>query len=413
MERPLKHTQILCLCVLVLVAGCGAEDDGGAADAARATPVAGDRPAGAQVYGDPNVQLTSEELERGRMDPGWRSVVQIDSANAGSGSNPEKWEDISAQAVNQNPMHLPLAGDVAGPSVLRTQILLDRALFSPGVMDGRWGKNTEKAVYWFQRREGLRANGQVDEATFQRLQQAAGAPQQLIREHALSAKDVEGPFLEIPEDIYEKAQLECMCYESLREKLGELFHATPELLEQLNPGVELNALKAGDRIQVPQVRANDAAPSGKPERLVISDGGFYLHALDAQGRVLYHFPTTLGSDYAPSPSGDFKIVGIAQDPTWHYQPGLLTGVPDEEEDAVIPPGPNNAVGVVWMELSKPHYGIHGTSAPETIGYTTSHGCVRLTNWDARFLSQQIAQGIPVEFRDVDNRGGKPNAQGVE
>ena len=133
---------------------------------------------------------------------------------------------------------------------------------------------------------------------------------------------------------------------------------------------------------------------------MISDGGYYLHATAADGRILAHFPATLGAEYDPSPRGEFSIVAIAQDPTWHYQPRILATVDDDDEPAVIPAGPNNAVGVVWMELSEPHFGIHGTRAPETIGYTTSHGCVRLTNWDARFLSHQIEEGVDVEFRDV-------------
>jgi lipoprotein-anchoring transpeptidase ErfK/SrfK len=136
-------------------------------------------------------------------------------------------------------------------------------------------------------------------------------------------------------------------------------------------------------------------------RIVVSDGGHFVHALDRSGRILYHFPSTLGSKYAPSPSGSYSVRGVAWNPTWHYQPDLLTGVPDHQDDAVLPKGPNNAVGVVWMDLSVEHYGIHGTSAPETIGYATSHGCVRLTNWDAAFLAARVSGGTPVEFRDPD------------
>jgi lipoprotein-anchoring transpeptidase ErfK/SrfK len=142
------------------------------------------------------------------------------------------------------------------------------------------------------------------------------------------------------------------------------------------------------------------APSrdrGKVAEIVVSDGGHFVHGVDASGRVIYHFPSTLGSEYAPSPDGEYRVTSIAHDPTWHYQPDLLTGEPDDRDDAVIAAGPNNPVGVVWMALSKPHYGIHGTSAPETIGYVTSHGCVRLTNWDARFLADHADAGVPVRF----------------
>lgn len=389
------------------LSGCGGDaseqSDGGEANAAAAESPGG---TGVAIYGDPRARIAQADLERGRMDPSWRRVVQLDTLPGGdTGTNPEKWEDISPRSVNSVATHLPLHGDIAGPSVLRVQVLLDRALFSPGIIDGRWGKNTEKAVYWLQQREGLRRTGHVDQATFERLRELAGNPPELVRMHALTVEDVSGPFITIPEDIYEQAELSCMCFESLSEKLGEMFHTSPALLEKLNPGVDLNAVGAGDRIAVPNVRDGAAPAAGTVDRLVISDGGFYLHAVDSAGRILYHFPTTLGSSYSPSPTGEYRVTGIAQDPNWHYQPDLLEGIPDDEEDALIPAGPNNAVGVVWMQLSKPHYGIHGTNAPETIGYTTSNGCVRLTNWDARFLSERIQQGVPVEFRDVDNPAG--------
>ncbi|MGH7464156.1 MAG: L,D-transpeptidase family protein, partial [Longimicrobiales bacterium] len=325
-------------------------------------------------------------------------------------------------SVNSGPAALPVYGDVAGPTVMRVQVLLDRALFSPGIVDGRWGRNTEKAVYWLQRREGLRPTGHVDRATWQRLQQLGGQPSQLVHTRRLTADDVAGPFVTLPDEYYDRRNIECQCYESLAEKLAERHHTTEALLRILNPDVDLNTVTAGTRLNVPAVERaapegfgvaaadtrDSAARSGQsPQygagaiaRIVISDGGRYLHALDASGRILYHFPATLGSAYSPSPTGDYRVTNTAHDPTWHYQPDLLAGVSDDEPDAVLPPGPNNAVGVVWMQLSRPHYGIHGTSAPETIGYATSNGCVRLTNWDAEFLGQRVEPGTPVEFRDI-------------
>ncbi len=348
--------------------------------------------------------LTGEDLDRARMDMGWRNVVEVDAADwEGDGDNPESWEDITAEAVNRGDIHLPLLSGASGPSVLRVQILLDRALFSPGVMDGRWGANTEKAVYWFQSREGLSRTGQVDRETFERLVEAAGEPRVLAREHRLSEDDVAGPFVEIPDSIYDKAELDCLCYESLSEKLGEMFHSTPELLEKLNPEKDLDALEAGQIIQVPNIRESDAGQGARIARLVVSDAGRYLHAVDSDDRIVFHFPSTLGARYDPSPQGDFRVVSITENPWWHYQPGILEHVDDDDEEALIPPGPNNAVGVVWMALSKEHYGIHGTSAPETIGYASSAGCVRLTNWDALFLSQRIDEGVNVSFRDTDGR----------
>jgi lipoprotein-anchoring transpeptidase ErfK/SrfK len=388
------------LLVLVLAAACQSEPE--APPRYSPTDSMG-QPRGVDVLGDPRRRLSPEELERGRLDPGWRRVIQLPVDQEELPPSPELWEHISPEVLNRDPMHLPLGGDAAGPSVVRLQVLLDRALFSPGVIDGRWGKNTEKAIYWFQVREELPATGTLDPDTFQRLLEVAG-PREVARTHRLTGEDVEGPFVVIPEDIYAQAELECMCYRSLSEKLGERFHTTVELLGALNPGVELDALAAGDELDVPNVRSPEEAPELGIQRLVVSDGGFHLHALDATGKVVFHAPITLGGEYSPSPTGDYRITAIAQDPDWHYQPDILVGVDDDDEDAIIPAGPNNAVGVVWMALNEPHYGIHGTSAPETIGYATSNGCVRLTNWDARFLSERVEAGIPVEFRDLEPAG---------
>jgi lipoprotein-anchoring transpeptidase ErfK/SrfK len=347
--------------------------------------------------------MSADEMNRARMDMSWQEVVQLETPTGPDVPNPEKWEQISAQAVNTLPQHVPVHGDVGGPSVLRAQILLDRALFSPGIMDGRWGKNTAEALYWFQRREGLRATARLDNETFQRLRQVAGNPRELIVRRTLTEDDVKGPFTPIPEDIYEHAKLDCSCYESLSEKLSETYHATPELLQQLNPGVDLDNLRAGQPLNVPAVREDGASGRGQVAKLIVSGRGTYVHAVDAQNRILYHFPSTLGGSYSPSPSGRFTVNGVTQEPAWHYQPDILVGVPDDEPEAMIPAGPNVAVGAVWIDLSEPHYGIHGTSEPQTIGYASSNGCVRLTNWDVKFLSRHVRAGVPVEFRDISGQ----------
>ena len=213
-----------------------------------------------------------------------------------------------------------------------------------------------------------------------------------------------GPFVEIPDDVYERAELDRLGYESLSEKLGERYHAAPELLARLNDGASLDGLSAGDTLRVPNVR-NAPSRSGSVSRIVISGEAGYLHALAADGSILFHAPVTVGASYDPSPEGAFRVTAVAHDPEWHYQPSILENVPDDEEEATLPPGPNNAVGVVWMALSKEHYGIHGTSAPATIGYASSAGCVRLTNWDAEALAGMVEPGVPVRFRDVAGRPG--------
>lgn len=351
--------------------------------------------------------LSQDEVEKGRLDQDWKNFVQLDPATEkASASNTEKYADISMESVNTKKQYTPLSGDVSGPSVFRAQLLLDKDQSSPGIIDGKWGKNTEKAIYWFQKKEGLPANGQVDQKTYQRLVELSGSADKLVTEQQLSEKDVSGPFVKIPADIYEKAKMDCMCYESLTEKLSETYHISPELLQQLNPKVKLDDLKAGDKLVAPNLRAADENIKKDVDRIVVSDGGHYVHALDAQGKILAHYPSTLGSDYNPSPSGEYKINSVTEKPTWHYQPKLLNE--GSGKDAMIPPGPNNAVGMVWMDLSKPHFGIHGTSAPETIGYATSHGCIRLTNWDALALGRRTKAGTSVKFTDVSGRKDEAN-----
>jgi lipoprotein-anchoring transpeptidase ErfK/SrfK len=316
---------------------------------------------------------------------------------------PETWDAIAPDAFDAEPW-FPVATEGGGPTVLRIQWLLDRARFSPGVIDGRWGKNTEKAVYWLQSSLGMDPTGTVDRALYDRLAAAVGEGSP-VREHRLTAADLEGPFVEIPEETEAKADLDCLCYGSVEEKLAETFHTTPELLAQLNPDADLASLAAGDSLWVPAVEVVEPGEPGEGgseqpvDRIVISRGGFYLHALDADGDVLYHFPSTLGNEYDPSPEGEWRVEGVAWRPEFHYQPALFSDVPDNEEDLMLPPGPNSPVGQVWLSLSKENYGIHGTAEPATIGYTSSHGCIRLTNWDAIFLGHRVKPGTPVEFRN--------------
>ena len=331
--------------------------------------------------------------------PAVASAANVRADTGSAGPPPERWSEISVQTANAGVYRLPVGRSHQGPSVLHVQVLLNRALFSAGMLDGRWGRNTATAVQWFQARESLPTTGVVDSTTYARLAAAAGeAP--TVREHVLTAEEVAGPFVQIPANIYEHARLRCSCYESLAEKLTETFASSAELLRKLNPGVSLDSLVAGDTLFVPAMRDANAPPAGEVKQIVVSGTGNYLQALDAGGRILYHFAATLGSSYDPSPSGDFRVTSIHPDPWWNYQPKLLAHVPDDRPNALIPPGPNSAVGRVWMALSAPHYGIHGTKSPETIGYAQSAGCVRLTNWDATFLSKRLAPGTAVAFRNT-------------
>jgi lipoprotein-anchoring transpeptidase ErfK/SrfK len=321
----------------------------------------------------------------------------------------EKLKGMTPDSVNAAPVSVPLSGDVAGPSVVKTQVYLDRADFSVGPLDGRWGKNSAVAVFWFQQTHGLPQTGDVDEATFRALAGAAGAVPAL-KTYQLTADDTKGPFVTLPDDVYDKEKLQCLCYESLKEALAEKFHTTQDFLDILNPEVKFSELKDGATIVVPNVREPLTADRADIAKVVISVAGNSFNAFDANGRVVFHAPTTLGSKYDPSPDETVKVVGIAHNPHFHYQPTLFHEVPDSDPEANLQPGPNSPVGVVWMALSKPHFGIHGTSDPDSIGYASSHGCIRLTNWDAEEVSHRISKGVLVEFVDTKRESGEKSAE---
>jgi lipoprotein-anchoring transpeptidase ErfK/SrfK len=294
-----------------------------------------------------------------------------------------------------------------GPTALHIQILLDRAHFSPGIIDGAWGNNAARALAFYADPGGnARLLGRtppglatVTKQTYERLRRAGGE-KPMLRRYVLTQADVSGPFTAIPSKVYDQAKLKCLCYSSPAEAIAERFHTSEKLLSQLNPRVDLRKLKAGTAMLVPNVLEENVASAMDTvivSKLIISKSGFWVHAIDAAGSIIAHYPSTLGAGYDPSPTGKLSVTYVARDPAFHYQPKLFSEVPDSEPEARLPPGPNSPVGRIWMSLSRKHYGIHGTSSPETIGYAASHGCVRLTNWDVLQLSDFILPGTPVEF----------------
>jgi lipoprotein-anchoring transpeptidase ErfK/SrfK len=315
---------------------------------------------------------------------------------------------FTSKNIEARPTRFPIQIPKEGPVDLQLQILLDKAGFSPGIIDGAWGINAAKAMTFFTEPDDTkRLTGDspppvttVDKSTYDRLRAAArGKP--LLRQYTIVRSDLAGPFTTIPEDVYKQAKLDCLCYSSPLEQLSERFHVSRKLLAKLNPRVNLEALKPGVKILVPNVELDGAAvpqDTAIIARVIISKKHFWTHAVDANGKIIYHFPSTLGAGYDPSPSGDFKVTYVSRDPSFKYQPKLFAEVPDTNPEAKLPAGPNSPVGVVWISLSKENYGIHGTSSPETIGYASSHGCVRLTNWDALRLSDLVEAGTPVQFR---------------
>lgn len=368
-----------------------------------------------------------QERERARFDQRWRQLgsfkpqqaqpataAQPQAQPAATSTQPplnltivhgqkETFKGLDPTAINNAPVNLPITGDVAGPSVLKTQVYLDRNHFSVGAIDGRWGRNSAITVWWWQKAHGIAPTGDVDEATFRSIAQAAGGGP-AVTAYTLTADDLKGPFVHIPDTPYEKAKLDCLCYESLREELSERFHATEDFLDLLNPGVKINELQAGAKVNVPNVREPMSADQPDIAKVIISIAGNAYNAFDANGNVIFHAPTTLGSGYDPSPDETVHVIKIVRLPHFHYDPTLYHEVPDSEPDAHMNPGPNSPVGVVWMALSKPHYGMHGTPDPDSIGYASSHGCVRLTNWDANEVSHRIRQGGEVSFVDISPKG---------
>ncbi|HET7231143.1 MAG TPA: peptidoglycan-binding domain-containing protein, partial [Longimicrobium sp.] len=279
-ERPrAAHAALMLACILALPCA-PARAAGQAANngfSAPLLPAAHARPPASRV--GPNGQVARPApprpplVRRPAVSPALNPTTPLDISRVAA--NGETAAQITAEAVNAARPRFPLGPGLKGPSVLRVQVLLNRALFAPGMLDGGWGQNTSVAVYWFQAREGLTPTGVVDSATYARLVQVAGNPAQIVVPHTLTAAEVRGPFVSLPGSIYAQAEMDCMCYESLGEKLSELFASRVELLQKLNPGVRIEALKAGDVINVPNVRDASAPPRGVVETLVVSGADHY------------------------------------------------------------------------------------------------------------------------------------------
>ncbi len=277
-------------------------------------------------------------------------------------------------------------------ALLRAQVLLDRAHFSPGEIDGRAGSNQRRAVRGYQQARQLKVSGELDEATWTSLNQDA-AP--ALVTYTLTADDVGQPVASIPEDMMAQAKLPSLAFESIEEALGERFHISPALLKALNPNADFS--KAGTPLQVPNVASLTALP--KAASVVIDKSDSTLGLLDANGALIAQFPVSSGSEKDPLPLGQWKIVGVAENPTFHYNPKLFWDADPAHAEAKIAAGPNNPVGTRWIDLSKKHYGLHGTPEPSAIGKAQSHGCVRLNNWDAERVARAVSPALSVTMQE--------------
>jgi len=303
-------------------------------------------------------------------------------------------EAVKAAQAGQATEPTPAAPTGAVPAkrdTLSAQILLERAHFSPGEIDGQGGANTRRAIAAYQRSQGLTESGELDEATWTALEALGPA----LVDYTISAQDVAGPFAQVPDDMMEKSKLSTLGYASATEALAEKFRSSPALLQRLNPGKSLDV--AGTALTVPNLAGLAAPP--KAAKVVVDKSDSSVALIDAAGRTYARFPASTGSEHDPLPVGEWKINGVSVDPAFHYNPELFWDADPAHSKARIPPGPNNPVGVAWVDLSKPHYGIHGTPEPQTIGKTQSHGCIRLTNWSARELAQAVTAGTPALLQE--------------
>lgn len=277
------------------------------------------------------------------------------------------------------------------PAMVRVQILLDRTRFSPGIIDGLGGENTRQAIAAFQEANDLEVTGELNAEVFERLTSGDGG--RVLTDYTITEADAAGPFIgEVPGEMEAMAELETVGYADAREALAEKFHMSEALLDALNPGVDF--ARAGQRIVV--TSTGPAELDGEVARIVVNKAESSVRAFDAEGELLAFYPATIGSGETPSPSGRHTVRAVAPEPNYTYDPSRLSSASGGRA-VVIPPGPNNPVGSVWIDLSRDSYGIHGTPDPAEIGKTASSGCVRLTNWDAEQLASGVEPGVVVEF----------------
>ncbi len=287
----------------------------------------------------------------------------------------------------------------SGSAVLRAEILLDRAHFSCGQIDGRYSQNLENAIEAYQSAYQLKVDGVVGRSMWTLLNQDSA---EAVIEHRISRQDLAGPFVSnIPQDMEAKAKLKGMYYESPLQEFTGKYHVSEALLKRLNPGQSFD--RVGQEILVPNVesptprRASSVVVTGLDTKDPVRAAS--VEAVDSTGKVLFYAPANIGGAHDPLPVGKWKVTDIVHNPWYNYNPDLFWDPEDPNTTAKIPPGPNGPVGVVWIGISKPHYGMHGAADPQLIGRAHSDGCVRMTNWDAVELAKLVAVGTPVIMKE--------------
>ncbi|BCG92719.1 L,D-transpeptidase family protein [Mesorhizobium sp. 131-2-1] len=324
-----------------------------------------------------------QPLDEASIDPAQPDQPEVLQANPGTQASLPP--DTGGKATVDPSLSLGARKDVAA-----LQVLLDRAGASPGVIDGRFGSNVDKALAAYNEITGSNLRSTDTVGIQAALEQSGG---DAFASYTITPEDVAGPYVaSIPEDYRQKAQLDRMGYTSVTEALAERFHMDENYLKSVNQGLDFN--RPGTIIKVANFGKLVSTPVA---RIVADKGKKEVFAYDAGGKLVAAYPATIGSADTPSPSGIHTVSRIALDPNYTYNPSINFKQGQNDKILTIPPGPNGPVGSVWIALDKPTYGIHGTPDPSKIGKTESHGCVRLTNWDARELAKIVSPGVTVEF----------------
>ena len=304
----------------------------------------------------------------------------------------------AAQAINQAGPQAPRGRRAPSydPALLRLEVLLDRAGFSPGAIDGRQGTNLKHAIGAYAQAHGLASDGAPNQQIWGQLTSADSGP--VVQAYRITQDDEAGPFIGTPPKNYEAlSKLPALSYSTPEQALSERFHMSQKLLEALNPKADFT--KAGTMIVV---TAPGAPHDFKATRIEVDKSNDEVRVFGADGKLAAAYPATVGSTERPAPSGEFAVAAVAPHPAYYYDPARLTFTPNGAKGKLrIAPGPNNPVGGTWIALTVPTYGIHGAPDPTEIGKQQSHGCVRLTNWDAAELGKAVKKGVPVDFVGVE------------